>query len=59
MAFTVLKHHLDRVRAELDADLYIHIGDTNMDRYYAERNGFAYYYPDESVDQLWRPGAPA
>ena len=43
VAFTVLKHHLDRVRAEFSAEQYVHIGDTNMDRHYAERNGFAYF----------------
>ena len=59
VAFTVLKHHLDWVRAELDAEQYIHIGDTNMDRHYAERNGFAYFYPDDGVDHLWEPPATA
>ena len=55
VAFTVLKHHLDRVKAEFSAEHYIHIGDTNMDRHYAERNGFAYFYPDTSIDHLWTP----
>ena len=55
VAFTVLKHHLDRVRAEFTAEEYFHIGDTNIDRYYAERAGFAYFYPDTSVDHLWAP----
>jgi len=55
VAFTVLKHHLDRVRAEFSAEEYFHIGDTNIDRYYAERAGFAYFYPDTSVDHLWVP----
>jgi hypothetical protein len=53
VAFTVLKHQLDRVKAEFSAEVYYHIGDTNMDRHYAERNGFAYLYPDGSVDHLW------
>jgi len=53
VAFTVLKHRLNRVRAEFSAEQYVHIGDTDMDRYYAERNGFAYFYPDDSVDHLW------
>lgn len=54
VSFTVLKHHLDRVKAEFSADSYLHIGDTNMDRHYAERNGFAYLFPDaSSVDHLW------
>ena len=55
VAFTVLKHHLDRVRAEFPAEAYVHIGDTNMDKHYAERNGFLYLYPDDSVDHLWEP----
>ena len=53
VAFTVLKHQLDRVRAQFSAEQYYHIGDTNMDQHYAERNGFAYFYPDASVDHLW------
>ena len=53
VAFTVLKHQLDRVKAEFNAELYYHIGETNMDRHYAERAGFAFLYPDASVDHLW------
>lgn len=53
VSFTVLKHHLDRVRAEFPAEHYIHIGDTNMDQHYAERNGFTYFFPDTSIDHLW------
>jgi len=53
VAFTVLKHHLDRVRSEFSAERYYHIGDTNIDRQYAERAGFSFLYPDESVDHLW------
>jgi hypothetical protein len=55
VAFTVLKHQLDQVRAEFSAEVYYHIGDTNMDRHYAERNGFAYLFPDTSIDHLWMP----
>jgi hypothetical protein len=33
VAFTVLKHQLDQVRAEFSAERYYHIGDTNMDRH--------------------------
>ena len=53
VSFTVLKHHLDRVKAEFSAEQYFHIGDTNMDRHYAELNGFAYFFPDGSMDHLW------
>jgi FMN phosphatase YigB (HAD superfamily) len=56
VAFTVLKHHLERVRAEIAADAYIHIGDTHADEYYAGKAGFAYYFPDASIDHLWLPG---
>ena len=59
VAFTVLKHHLDRVRTEFSAEEYIHIGDTDMDQHYAERNGFAYFCPDDSMDHLWEPPATA
>ncbi len=55
VAFTVLKHHLERVRAEFSAEHYYHIGDTNVDRHYAESAGFTYFYPDGSIDQLWLP----
>ena len=53
VSFTVLKHQLDQVRAQFSAEEYCHIGDTNMDRHYAERNGFAYFFPDNSIDHLW------
>lgn len=55
VAFTVLKHRLDQVRAEFIAEQYYHIGDTHADEYYAVRAGFAYLYPDASVDHLWLP----
>jgi len=55
VSFTVVKHQLDRVRAEFSAEEYLHIGDTNIDRHYAERNGFVYFFPDASVDHLWEP----
>jgi FMN phosphatase YigB (HAD superfamily) len=53
VSFTVLKHQLDSVRAQFSAEEYYHIGDTNMDRHYAERNGFVYFFPDTSIDHLW------
>ena len=53
VAFTVLKHQLDTVRAEFSAEVYYHIGDTNLDQYYAERNGFAYFHPEGAPEDLW------
>lgn len=55
VAFTVLKHRLDEVKAAYEAEQYIHIGDTNIDRYHAELHGFVYYFPDETIDHLWDP----
>ena len=40
--FTVLKHMLHEVRARIEADQYQHIGDTVMDRHYAELYGFTF-----------------
>ncbi len=51
--FTVLKHQLDQVKSEFDADVYYHIGDTDLDRQYAERNGFEFLLPDAAVDTFW------
>ena len=56
VAFTVLKHRLDQVKADFNAEQYFHIGDTNIDKYYAELNGFTYFFPDTSIDHLWMPG---
>jgi hydroxymethylpyrimidine pyrophosphatase-like HAD family hydrolase len=55
VAFTVLKHQLEQVKIEFNAERYYHIGDTNMDRHYAERAGFSYFFPDTSIDHLWTP----
>ncbi len=51
--FTVLKHQLEEVRDAFSADAYYHIGDTDMDRFYAQKAGFSYYFPDASIDHLW------
>ncbi len=51
--FTVLKHQLGQVKSEFDADTYYHIGDTELDRQYAERNGFEFLWPDAAVETFW------
>ena len=53
MQFTVLKHQLDQVKSEFDADIYYHIGDTEIDRQYAERNGFEFFWPAAAVETFW------
>jgi len=50
--FTVLKHQLGLVKVEFDAEEYYHVGDTDLDRLFAGRAGFAYLTPDATVDQL-------
>jgi len=41
------KHHLDEVRNQFEASRYIHIGDTDVDRYYAEAAGFEFLHVEE------------
>ena len=53
--FTVLKHQLDLVKVEFEAEQYYHIGDTNMDQQYAEQAGFEFFLPDSAVDYFWKP----
>jgi hypothetical protein len=55
VAFTVLKHQLDLVKAAFTAKQYSHIDDTHMDRYSAERAGCAFFYPNTSVHHRWLP----
>ena len=48
------KHHLHEVRAEFEADYYIHVGDTDVDERYARLAGFAFIH----VDDLTAPVLP-
>ena len=48
------KHHLHEVRAEFEADHYIHVGDTDVDARYAKLAGFAFIH----VDDLDEPVVP-
>ena len=50
--FTVLKHQLGLVKVEFEAEVYYHVGDTELDRFFADRAGFEYLVPDATVDQL-------
>ena len=51
--FTVLKHQLELVKEQFDASEYNHIGDTNIDQQYAERAGFTFFLPDQSLQNFW------
>ena len=50
--FTVLKHQLDRVKGLFKAETYYHIGDTDMDRYFADQAGFHFLFVDVAVQSL-------
>ena len=50
--FTVLKHHIGRVKSQFVADEYYHIGDSDMDRYYSEQAGFRFLMVDAAVTRL-------
>jgi phosphoglycolate phosphatase-like HAD superfamily hydrolase len=46
------KHHLHEVRAEFEADHYIHVGDTDVDERYAKLAGFAFVHVDDLVEPV-------
>ena len=47
--FVSLKYQLTDIRKQFSAVSYIHIGDSHVDRMYAEKAGFIYVVPDMSV----------
>ena len=51
--FTVLKHHLGDVRAQFAATVYYHIGDTEVDAFYANAAGFSFLRADSATRRLW------
>ena len=53
VSFTVLKHELDSVKAEFEAETYTHIGDTELDRHYAVMSGFRFVKIDAYQDEPW------
>jgi hypothetical protein len=53
--FTVLKHRLAEVKARFQADVYYHVGDTDMDHFFATQAGFRFVKADAAVRQAWGP----
>jgi hypothetical protein len=51
--FTVLKHRLAEVKVRFQADVYYHIGDTDMDHFFADRAGFRFIRAEATVQQSW------
>ena len=53
--FMVLKHQLADVKARCQAEVYYHIGDTDMDLFFADRAGFRFCRADTIAHQAWGP----
>ena len=51
--FTALKDTLEDVKASFQADEYIHIGDTDMDEFFALRAGFQFIRVDSTSYHEW------
>ncbi len=51
--FTVLKHELATVKSRFQAAAYYHIGDTDVDDYYATGAGFRFLKADAPGRQAW------
>ena len=51
--FTALKQNLDDVKARFTAGAYIHVGDTEVDEYFAEKAGFRFIRVDTTEWQAW------
>lgn len=51
--FTAHKHKLDEVKSRFVADVYQHIGDTNLDEYYAVFHGFQFLDVATATAEPW------
>ena len=51
--FTVLKQNLDDVKSQFKADAYTHIGDTEVDEFFALKSGFRFIKVDTMEWQKW------
>ena len=50
--FVSLKHRLDEIKERFDATRHVHIGDTEMDKYFAAQAGFDFYFVHELPDEI-------
>ena len=53
--FTVLKHRLADVKLEIEAEAYFHIGDTELDHFFAGEAGFRFFRADAAMLEAWGP----
>jgi hypothetical protein len=44
------KHHLPDIRRRFSCQRHVHIGDTDLDRHYAELAGMEFYFVDQIPD---------
>ena len=51
--FTVLKHELASVKARFTAAAYYHIGDTELDQFFADGAGFRFLSADPDAHRVW------
>ena len=51
--FTALKQNLADVKTRFEADAYIHIGDTEVDEFFADKAGFHFIKVDTEAWQTW------
>jgi hypothetical protein len=52
---TVLKHRLADVKSQLHAEAYFHIGDTDLDHFFAGEAGFRFFRADAAMLEAWGP----
>ena len=51
--FVSAKHMLGDVKQRFEADKYLHIGDRELDRQFAEKAGFDFMWDHEAVSEPW------
>ena len=51
--FVAAKHMLNDVKERFQADIYLHIGDRELDRQLAGQAGFEFLWDHEGVEEPW------
>lgn len=51
--FVAAKHMLPDIRQRFEADIYVHIGDRDLDRQLAEQAGFQFLWDHEGEAEPW------
>lgn len=56
--FTVLKQNLEEVKAQFKVEAYFHVGDTEIDRFFADQAGFQFIQAEAGAWQAALPDLP-